>query len=801
MAAEYSLHSPSCALKRADMGLSFAIVVSLSAILCTATSLYAAPAVTARSGDWTNPATWGGTPPLPQEPAEIAAGHIVTFDAPSAEVANLTVRGTLRVARDRSTQLAVRCNLIVYGVLDMGRKGDEIPKHVTHNLVFKLTQAKAAAFVGGAHFAATDCGLWAMGRFDAHGALLTRAWGKLNGDVAAGATKVTVDGDVSDWPVGSQIVLTQTADGLIHSVASGANRYTSRNSEAEYLTIAAVQGSTLTLTTATRFAHSGKAPFRGEVGLMTRNVTISTELEGATNIATDVRVRKFAHVMFMPTSHGDGSTITHSGGASGNIEYIAFRHMGHYGKLGRYALHYHRLGNGSRGMQVRGVSWFQSGFRCTNIHESNGMTVEDTVCVNPGNGAAHFVEVDEPTQQADSVFVHNLVTNTTPQHFSDRNNSSLTGERLRKATGFWPGASEHEAHLGNVSAGPSLDKADATGYHWPEDHTSTNGTIARVFVANEAHSHTFVGFHSWQNKDRGHDLVGISAWGNSDGFLQGAYIFELAIYNALFARQRVGYRLSTTFGLVQDSTFIGRGAGGTRLINAADNGIQFGNYSIQPHPWKGSRYLRNTFRDLTPDTAGRKGVAIWRDADKCTSAADELNWPARYCSSSFPRLAQNTFGPDVHPYRFGWMDGPRPFYPNVNSFWLDYDRKLILLRKDQKTPQGQFPPKLVNASSFYDSVADALATPFSALPSSITFTKLLDYRNRAYPDVTLQFDYNPPPSVSLTTELSGTQLRMTAAASSDTQRVEFWVDWVLVATDRTAPFEAVIDISRLAQYR
>ncbi len=540
-------------------------------------------------------------------------------------------------------------------------------------------------------------------------------------------------------------------------------------------------------------------PFRGEVGLITRNVTISTELEGATNISSDVRGRKFAHVMFMPTAHGDGSSVTHSGGASGNVQYIALRHMGHYGKDGRFALHYHRLGNGARGMQVRGVSWFESGFRCTNIHESNGMLVEDTVCVNSGGGAAHMVQTDATTQQADSVYVHNLVSNTTAKHFQDRLNGSIAGEHIREATGFWPGASEHEAHIGNVSAGPSLDREQATGFHWPEDPTSTKGTIARVFIANEAHSHTFAGFHSWQNRDHGHDIAGISSWGNSEGFLHGAYGFELFIYNSVFARQRVAFNLNATFVLLQDSTFIGRGPAGTRLVDAPDKGVMFTKYSIQPNPFKGSRYQRNTFRDLTPDSAGRKGVAIWRGAGSCASTAEELAWASRSCSSSFPRIAQNTFAPDVHPYHFGWSDR-RPFFPNVNSFWLDHDRKLVLIRKDQKSPQGQFPPKLVNASTVYDPVADALATPFSSLPASITFTKLLDYRNRAFPDFTLRFDYDAPPTVTIAAQLTGTQLRMTAAASADTRRVEFWVDWVLVATDTAAPFEATVDLSRLAQY-
>lgn len=772
---------------------------ALIALLCWAVPSHAA--VTARSGAWTNPATWGGTLPRSQEKAEIRAGHEVTFDAASAEVAELTVRGTLRIARDRATKLVVGCNLVVYGTLDMGRPGDHIPSHITHDLVFRLTRTRAAGFVGGAHFEPTDCGLWVMGRWDAHAAPLTRAWGKLAGDVVAGATELTVDGDVSDWPAGGQVAITQTSDGLTYSVTGGQTpRNTSRlQHETEYATIAAVNGSTVVLTSPVRFAHSGSGQMRGEVGLLSRNVTISTELEGVSDVANDVRLRKFAHISFMPTAHGDGGAIS-DGGGKGDLYYVAFRHMGHYGKDGRYALHYHRLGDGARGMIVRGVSWFESGFRCTNLHESNGMLVEDTVCVNP-MGAAHFVQTDDRSQQQDSVFVHNLVVSHVGLHFADRNTPGIKGERLRSAAGFWPGASEHEAYLGNVSAGSAPDGADATGYHWPEEPVSDMGTIARTFVANEAHSLTFAGWHSWQNRgSKGHDIVGGASWGNATGFLHGAYGFSLYVYNALFASNRVGYRQDVTHGFLQDSTVIGRGENGVRLEAGADLGIAFDNYNIQPHPWAGSHFLRNTFARLTPGRGGEPGVAIWRGSGTCTTRSDEIDWAVRHCSSSFPRIAQNTFEPGVHPYHFGWSDGPRPFFPNVNSFWLDYDRQLVLLRKDQRKPEGQFTPLLVTPATFHDPVADALATPFSSLPPSITFTNLKSARGRAYGDFTLRLAYDPPPTVTLTARLTGTQLAMTAEASADTQRVEFWVDWVLVGTDTAAPFEAVADLAALAQY-
>ncbi len=769
-------------------------------VVALACAVPAHAAVTARSGAWSNPATWGGSLPRPQEKAEIRADHEVTFDASSAEVAELVVRGTLRIARDRATKLVVGCNLIVYGTLDMGRAGDHIPSHITHDLVFRLTRARAAGFVGGAHFEPTDCGLWVMGRWDAHAAPLTRAWGKLASDVAPGATELSVDGDVSDWPAGGQIAITQTSDGVTYAVSGGSTpRNTTRlQYETEYATIASVNGSTIVLNSPVQFAHSGSGQMRGEVGLLTRNVTISTELEGASDVSNDVRLRKFAHVSFMPTSHGDGGMISHGGG-KGDLQYVAFRHMGHYGKDGRYALHYHRLGDGARGMIVRGVSWFESGFRCTNLHESNGMLVEDTVCVNP-MGATHFVQTDEQSQQQDSVFVHNLVVSHVGLHFADRNTPGIKGERLRGAAGFWPGASDHEAYLGNVSAGSAPDGQDATGFHWPEDPVSDMGTIARTFVANEAHSLTFAGWHSWQNRgNKGHDIVASASWGNATGFQHGAYGFSLYVYNALFARNRVAYRQDVTHGFLQDSTVMGRGENAPRL-EGPDLGIAFDNYNIQPHPWAGSHFLRNTFSQLTPGRGGEQGVAIWRGAGSCSTRNEELEWAVRHCSSSFPRIAQNTFEAGVHPYHFGWSDGPRPFFPNVNSFWLDYDRQLVLLRKDQRKPEGQFTPLLVTPATYQDPVADALATPFSSLPQTITFTNLKSARGRPYGDFTLRLEYDPPPTITMRARLNGTQLAMSADASPDTQRVEFWVDWVLVATDTEAPFEAVADLAALGQY-
>lgn len=714
----------------------------------------------------------------------IPPGQTILLDSLDAQVRNLRVQGTLRISRAVVTSLRVGCNLIVEegGRLDMGGPGD--PVTVTHDLIFQLTQAQARAFVGGPSMVLSDCGLWVMGTWDLHGLPINRLWGKLAADIPVGGTTAIVAGDVSDWPIGTVILLTQTSDGYVWH--QGAWRVAPI--ETERVTVTAVEGSTVTFTPPARFVHAGTGVVRGAVGILSQNLTIRTELEQAGNIAGDARTRLFAHTICMGT-------------ARCRLAYAAFRHMGHYGSVGRYPVHFHRQRAITRTAVIRGLTFDETGFRCTNVHESDGVLVEDTVCYASGGGTAHMPETDDPTQLADVGYVHNLVAHHAGKHFADRNNPAIAGERLRGASGFWLGTTEHELFAGNVSVGPAFDGQDATGFHWPEDVVSVAGTIPRTVWANEAHGLT-QGWHAWQNRgERGHDLVAPVATGNLTGFLHGAYTFDLFTYGALFARNAVGYQRNSTFGLLQDSTVIGRGLTGIRALEP-DKGIRFGKYAVGPHPWKGARYQRNAFSDLTPAQDGTRGTAIWRDA--ATSPTDctvetETDWPVSQCSSSFPRLAGNTFGPDIAWYRFGWTDTlSRPFWPNTNSFWVDVDRGLVLLRKDQTTPQGQFPPQLVTVQSAYDSVSDALATPFASLPPSIRFTGLRDARDRPYPDYVLTLSDDPPPAVpTLTYALTDSQLILSAQVSPDTIEAEFCVTLSCVS-DTQAPFEATFDLDALA---
>ena len=735
----------------------------------------------AQTSTWTDPSV----------DVEIPAGQTITVDSPVLRFRTLTNRGTL-VLPDRPVRIEAACGVLNYGVIrDEASSWDR-----RHDWIAAWTPATAAGIVGGPNYLASDCTFWNFGRWDAKGAQVTRWWSKLAADVTPGVTAVTVEGDVSDWPVGGFVGLSMTGDGETVAVENGVNRIRSAPDESEYGTIAAVGAydgrvTTITLTTPLTKAHAGTGLLRGELALYTRSITFKTDLAGFVPNTADPRNRLFASLIFMPKPDGDGTQITHSGGASGSLCNVAFWQMGAYGKDGRPALHLHRLGDGGRAITLCGLSFYLTAGNATNIHETNGVYVEEPVAGHHAGGAVYMQQTDTETQTADIVTVRGLSIAHSSKPFQDRA-ATVPGEYGRTATCYWMGVSEHEVFMGNVCAGGTPNGQDATGFHFPERNTSTNGTVRRVFLTPEAHSLTAAGVHAWQNRTVGVDMVGASLWGLGNAYRHGAYGFPVHTYNSLFARTRVGILRSAVSTLVQDSRFVGRGSSATRLIstasdNGADTGVTFSNYAIQPQPHEPNRYYRNRFEAFTPDASGNPGVAIWRANDDDPESCNPLS-PlqsdtfalARYCSSAFVSIAQQTYLDGIRPMAFGSSTHARPFWPNTGSHWVDFDRGLVLVRKDMTAPEGAFAPRLVTLASFYDASADALATPLSSLPASITFTNLRSYRDRAYGPYTLDLRYDPPPTVTMAVQVTGDRVRMAGASSPDTVRLECWINEVRV---------------------
>ena len=73
-----------------------------------------------------------------------------------------------------------------------------------------------------------------------------------------------------------------------------------------------------------------------------------------------------------------GHTMYHRG-SSGSISYAEFRHLGKEGVLGKYSLHFHKVGDSMRGSSVVGASIWDSGNRWITIHGTNYLVVRDCV--------------------------------------------------------------------------------------------------------------------------------------------------------------------------------------------------------------------------------------------------------------------------------------------------------------------------------------------------------------------------------------------------------------------------------------
>ena len=105
------------------------------------------------------------------------------------------------------------------------------------------------------------------GRLDLHGAHHRHSWTKLQATASEGASQIILLDDVSDWPVGSEVVIAPTGF---------------EAEEAEMVTVTSVIGKVISFTPPLVYSHLGETrrfgdqhmEFRAEVGLLSRNVVV-----------------------------------------------------------------------------------------------------------------------------------------------------------------------------------------------------------------------------------------------------------------------------------------------------------------------------------------------------------------------------------------------------------------------------------------------------------------------------------------------------------------------------------------------
>lgn len=304
---------------------------------------------------WSAPATWpGGTVPAAGAAVVIPAGRTVTLDVSPPALASLTVDGTLTVADSADVRLTTG-GIVVTGAGRFEAGSEQHP--FIHRLTITLTGTDDGTSVMG--MGSKLIGV--MGALELHGD--PRAgWTRLAGSARAGATSLQLETNPG-WAAGDRLVVAST-----EFVPT----------EAEEVTVAAVQGAAVTLAAPLQFFHYGERQTiegraveeRAEVGLLTRNVVVQGDSASSAS--------------------GFGGHVMVMRGGTAHVEGVEFYRMGQRGRQARYPMHWHLAGD-TQGQYARRNSIWRTENRCLTVHGTNGVLVAGNVCYDhPGHG--YFVE-------------------------------------------------------------------------------------------------------------------------------------------------------------------------------------------------------------------------------------------------------------------------------------------------------------------------------------------------------------------------------------------------------------------------
>jgi hypothetical protein len=173
--------------------------------------------------------------------------------------------------------------------------------------------------------------------------------------------------------------------------------------------------------------------------------------------------------------------------------------------LGRYGLHFHMCGKGSKGTVVRGVVIRDSGAHCFVPHNSNGITFRECISYDSYEDAYWWDDDGTTNGTRWENCVAALVKSDPPFR-----GFRLHGFRLSNKKGNACRGCVASAVQGNV---------DAAGFGWPEGHDGVWG-----FEDNVAHNNAVNGIFVWQNGTEIHPIRRFTAYHNGEsGVSHGAY--------------------------------------------------------------------------------------------------------------------------------------------------------------------------------------------------------------------------------------------------------------------------------------
>ncbi|MDF2189676.1 PA14 domain-containing protein [Paraflavitalea sp. CAU 1676] len=442
----------------------------------------------AQSGRWSDAATWGGKQPGATDTPRIEAGHIIIYDVASTTVAGLNISegGTLIFEASKSVLLQSTGNVVVEGMLNM----EPASANIYHTLRF--TGIDETRFVGGGmNVQPNDVGIWVMGTGQVNlvGTAKT-AWTKATGSIAAGATAISLEKNTA-WKPGDLICITPT-----ESPAVGTPFTTGFDER----TIKSVNGNTITLETGTARPHPMvNNQWTAEVINLSRNVAIGGTEKGRAHLF--IRSAKPQTIKYITLQHV-GPRRDRKGTPA--EELVA----------GRYGMHFHFSGDGSRGSMIEGNVIMDAGNHSYVPHVSHGITFVDNIAYRILE-TAFWWDPGDPTH--DCIYDHNIVANC--QFVQGALNMNGEDAPSFSSSGFALNTGDSNICRNNVVVGGGQgDFADGGAFNW---EANLNEGIWE-FHDNLAHNNDN-GLRVWQNSTRNHIIRDFTAYHNGVGIFHGAY--------------------------------------------------------------------------------------------------------------------------------------------------------------------------------------------------------------------------------------------------------------------------------------
>ena len=324
---------------------------------------------------WSEESTWGGeTPPSAGQSVHIPAGKNVLYDIPadeSVELVLVAIEGQLVFADDFDQTFDAWYIFVRGGKLKMGTELNPRVNKLEVTMHGDRWNTAEIPTYGNKVIAVRE------GELDIHGADRSVTWTVLTVTANIGDTTITVL-DVGDWTAGDDIVLASSDFDM---------------NQAEIVTISDVTGNVVTLTTPLKSRHYGEIEtydteeidMRCEVGLLTRNIKI----HGSGSYHANPERHGVQIFLF---SVGDETSI-------GRIENMELFNAGQAFALGRYAMHFHMIGNVLESY-IKKCAVYHSYNRAVTIHGVHHLTIKQNVAYN-AMGHTYFIE--------DGIETHNVL--------------------------------------------------------------------------------------------------------------------------------------------------------------------------------------------------------------------------------------------------------------------------------------------------------------------------------------------------------------------------------------------------------